>query len=103
VLADGCVITTRFGKTRREQLAEAAATLSRIDATLLGVVLNRVPQAAAVARGYGYGYSYKADPGREATAGVGPRSHRRASGRRRRSEAPSSVLPPLPVPGGEPS
>src|SRR3954453_134246 len=83
VLADGCVITTRFGKTRREQLAEAAATLSRIDAKLLGVVLNRVPQAAAVARGYGYGYGYgyQADPGRESI----PAGGRMRRGVRRRS------------------
>jgi succinoglycan biosynthesis transport protein ExoP len=84
VLADGCVITTRFGKTRREQLAEAAATLSRIDAKLLGVVLNRVPQAAAAARGYGYGYGYKADLGRAPIPPVGDGKERRGVRRRRR-------------------
>jgi receptor protein-tyrosine kinase len=84
VLADGCVITTRFGKTRREQLTEAAATLSRIDAKLLGIVLNRVPQAAAVARGYGYGYGYKADLGRGPIPPVGDGEGRRGTRRRRR-------------------
>jgi succinoglycan biosynthesis transport protein ExoP len=84
VLADGCVITTRFGKTGREQLIEAAATLSRIDAKLLGVVLNRVPQAAAVARGYGYGYGYKADLGRGPIPPVGDGKQRRGVRRRRR-------------------
>jgi succinoglycan biosynthesis transport protein ExoP len=43
-LSDGCLLTTRFGKTRREQLAEAIATLARVDATLVGVVLNRIPR-----------------------------------------------------------
>jgi receptor protein-tyrosine kinase len=84
VLADGCVITTRFGKTRREQLAEAAATLSRIDAKMLGVVLNRVPHAAAVARGYGYGYGYKADLGRGPIPPVGDGEGRRGTRRRPR-------------------
>jgi succinoglycan biosynthesis transport protein ExoP len=84
VVSDGCLITTRYGKTRREQLAEAAATLSRIDAKLLGVVLNRVPQAAAVARGYGYGY--KADLGRGPIPPVADGKGRRGvRGRRRHS------------------
>jgi receptor protein-tyrosine kinase len=82
VLADGCLIVTRFGKTRREQLREAVATLSRIDAKLLGVVVNRVPQAAAVARGYGYGY--KADLGREPIPLAGDGKGRRGARRRRR-------------------
>jgi receptor protein-tyrosine kinase len=85
VLADGCVVTTRFGKTRREQLGEAVNTLAGIDAKLLGVVLNRVPQAAAVARGYGYGY--KADLGREPIPPVGDGAGRRATRRRRRHGA----------------
>lgn len=96
VMSDGCVLSVRHGSTRREELEEAALTLSRIDAKLLGVVLNRVPQSTGAARGYGYGYSYEADPGREVTAdtGVIPRVRDRDSGRRRREEAPS--LPPLP-------
>jgi polysaccharide biosynthesis transport protein len=85
VLADGCVVTTRFGKTRREQLGEAVNTLAGIDAKLLGVVLNRVPQAAAVARGYGYGY--KADLGREPIPPVGDGAGRRGTRRRRRHSA----------------
>ncbi len=69
-ISDGCVLTSRYGKTRREELEEAASSLDRIDATLLGVILNRVPQSAGAARGYGYAYSYEADPGRETTGGV---------------------------------
>jgi succinoglycan biosynthesis transport protein ExoP len=71
-LSDGCVISTRFGKTRKEELEEAAAALERVDGRLLGVVLNRVPQRAGAARGYGYGYSYEADPGRETTGAARP-------------------------------
>ncbi|MFD2092764.1 tyrosine-protein kinase domain-containing protein [Blastococcus deserti] len=66
--ADGCLLSVRYGKTRREELAEASAALERVDGKLLGVVLNRVPQSAAANRGYGYAYSYEADRGRETTA-----------------------------------
>jgi receptor protein-tyrosine kinase len=78
-VADGMVITTRFGKTKREQLAEAAITLSRIEAKLLGVVLNRVPPRAATSPGYGYAYHYVSD----GTASASHRSSRRQSRRRR--------------------
>ncbi len=98
VLSDGCVISTRHGVTRREELAESAAVLQRIDAKLLGVVLNRVPQSTGTARGYGYGYSYEADPGRELTADTGnmaiPRPLR---GRSRRRFEVTGPLPPVPT------
>jgi succinoglycan biosynthesis transport protein ExoP len=91
-LSDGCVISTRYGKTRREELDEAAASLERIDAKLLGVVLNRVPVNAAAVRGYGYGYSYEADAGRETTGATrqseGPRADR---GRGRPVQHPGPV------------
>jgi receptor protein-tyrosine kinase len=79
VLSDGCVLATRYGKTRREELREAAATLERIDAKLLGVVLNRVPPATGKAHGYGYGYGYDADPDRERTADRPAQSRRDTS------------------------
>ncbi|MGK5110413.1 polysaccharide biosynthesis tyrosine autokinase [Geodermatophilus sp. CPCC 205506] len=81
VLADGCVITTRFGHTRREQLAEAAETLARVDATLLGVVLNRVPRSRAVASDAAYGYEPGTDPKATYPAGAAGRP---VAGRRRR-------------------
>ncbi len=94
VLSDGCVVSTRFGVTRREELTESAAVLQRIDAKLLGVVLNRVPQSTGTSRGYGYGYSYEADPGRETTADTGnmaiPRPLR---GRTRRRFETTSPMP----------
>ncbi|MDP5183846.1 polysaccharide biosynthesis tyrosine autokinase [Blastococcus sp. BMG 814] len=87
VLADGCVVTTRYGKTRREQLEEATRVLARVDGKLLGVVLNRVPPASAVAQGYGYGYGYTADPWRAPIPPVEGRAARR--GRRRGGPAGS--------------
>ena len=49
-LADGCVLTARYKLSRVDQLAEAMAMLSRVDAAVLGVVLNGVPGSAAAAR-----------------------------------------------------
>jgi receptor protein-tyrosine kinase len=60
-LSDGCLITARHGTTRRAQLTEAMTVLDRVDAKLLGVVLNGVPSAALA---YGYGYGYAADRSR---------------------------------------
>ncbi len=46
-LADGCLLVTRYGRTRRHELREAATALAAVDARLVGVVLNRVPADAA--------------------------------------------------------
>ena len=55
-VADSCLLVARYGRTTGEQLAEAAATVTRVRVPSLGVVLNRVPRRAAVgppgARGY---------------------------------------------------
>lgn len=103
-LSDGCVLAVRFGKTRRDELAEATAALERVDGRLLGVVLNRVP-ASARAGGYSYSYSYEADADRVATPGS--RGWSSSSSRMAESPAPSAgrgrvvperdrSLPPVP-------
>lgn len=56
--ADGAILVTRYGRTRREQVAEAADALRQVNVRLLGTVLNFAPTRR---RGYGYtkyGYSY---------------------------------------------
>ncbi|CCH88118.1 Non-specific protein-tyrosine kinase [Modestobacter italicus] len=54
-LADGCLLVVRFGRTREADLTEAAVTLERVHARLLGVVLNRVPRGRDIeARGRAY-------------------------------------------------
>jgi capsular exopolysaccharide synthesis family protein len=65
VMVDGVVLSVRYGSTRKEQLQQARATLDRVGARTLGVVLNIVPLKAQVtsAYGYGYGYGYDADRG----------------------------------------
>ncbi|MCW2682238.1 MAG: Non-specific protein-tyrosine kinase [Blastococcus sp.] len=46
-LSDGCLLVTRCGKARQHELAEAATAIAAVNARLIGVVLNRVPVAAA--------------------------------------------------------
>lgn len=53
VHADGAVIVTKYGFTKREQLRTAAETLKAIEARHLGTILNMVPQKAL---SYGYGH-----------------------------------------------
>jgi succinoglycan biosynthesis transport protein ExoP len=45
--ADSCLLVVRYGRTRREHLAEAAAAVARVHVPSLGVVVNRVPRRAA--------------------------------------------------------
>jgi non-specific protein-tyrosine kinase len=55
-LADGTLLVVRAGKTRRDQLGQAAALLSNVEARTLGIVLNRIP--AKGTDSYGYPRSY---------------------------------------------
>jgi succinoglycan biosynthesis transport protein ExoP len=75
VAADGAIIIARHGVTTKAQLHQAASNLHRIDAKLLGVVLNRIPPKSAEGYGYGYQYAYDASPSND-TDGVdaGPRT-----------------------------
>lgn len=61
VFMDGVLLSVRYGSTRKEQLQQAAATLERVGARTLGVILNIVPPKAELATAYGYGYSYGYD------------------------------------------
>jgi capsular exopolysaccharide synthesis family protein len=63
VFMDGVLLSVRYGSTRKEQLQQAAATLERVGATTLGVVLNIVPPKAELATAYGYGYRYGYEAG----------------------------------------
>lgn len=55
-LSDGCLLVARYRVTTEVQARRAFASLDRVDAKVLGVVLNRMPTKATA--GYGYGYSY---------------------------------------------
>lgn len=59
--ADGALLVVRYGKTTKDQLAQAVGRLHQVDATPIGVVLNMVPnkrRSSAYGYGYGYGYGY---------------------------------------------
>jgi receptor protein-tyrosine kinase len=64
VMVDGVLLTVRYGKTTKDQLRQAATTLDRVGARMLGLVLNLVPAKAGVASAYGYGYSYTGTKGK---------------------------------------
>lgn len=61
VMVDGVLMSVRYGSSRKDQLAQAVATLNGVGARLLGLVLNIVPPKAGIATAYGYGYSYAED------------------------------------------
>jgi receptor protein-tyrosine kinase len=63
VLVDGVLLSVRYGSTRKDQLQQAAATLQRVGARTLGVILNIVPPKAEIAQALGHGYGYEAEPG----------------------------------------
>jgi succinoglycan biosynthesis transport protein ExoP len=64
--ADGVLLVLEAGKTRREWAARAAEALRRVNARIVGVVLNRMP-----ARGGGYYYYYYYHYGQYYTSGNG--------------------------------
>lgn len=86
--ADGAVLVVRHGSTTRDQVGHAIDALERVDARLLGTLLNFVPVKK---RGGGYGsYGYY---------GYG---YEREGGEHRRIEA-EAVPPPPPAAPGAPS
>ncbi|MGN6605823.1 MAG: polysaccharide biosynthesis tyrosine autokinase [Jatrophihabitans sp.] len=67
-MADGALLVARYARTTDAQVKQAAAVLGQVDATLLGVVLNRVPSKKR--GGYAYDYaSTTGSPGAGGTAG----------------------------------
>jgi receptor protein-tyrosine kinase len=66
VAMDGVLLSVRYGSTRKDQLKLAVASLERVGATTLGVILNIVPPRSELATAYGYGYGYE-HGGRHAT------------------------------------
>lgn len=71
VVADGVLISVRYGRSRKDQLRRAAETLDRVGARTLGLILNIVPPKAEIAGAYGYGYTY------DSNVDGGRGSHRR--------------------------
>jgi capsular exopolysaccharide synthesis family protein len=57
--ADGVLIMSRFGQTKRDQLAHAVGNLEDVAAPLLGAVFTMMPTRGSGA--YSYNYSYYGD------------------------------------------
>lgn len=56
--ADGVLMISRFGQTKREQLAQAMRSLEGVGITPLGAVLTMTPSRGAGSYNYDYGYGY---------------------------------------------
>lgn len=54
---DGVVLVGSVGKTRKENLAEAANSLRKVSSNLLGIVMNRAPRTGLGNSYYGFAYS----------------------------------------------
>lgn len=58
--ADGVLVMTRFGQTKREQLAHAVSSLEDVGASVLGAVFTMTPTRGST---YSYSYSYYGEDG----------------------------------------
>ena len=102
-LADGALLVTAVGSTRREQVRQAVQRLDTVGGRLLGLVANRAPSRGSDAYAYGYGYAAKGrqapdEPaGRAAPAAEpyrpagGPAGSRRTNGHGTATAAPTVV------------
>lgn len=59
--ADGTLLMSRFGQTKRDQLAHAAGTLTDVGAALLGAIVTMTPTRGSSTYAYSYYYSYYGD------------------------------------------
>ncbi|MEV7648976.1 polysaccharide biosynthesis tyrosine autokinase [Arthrobacter sp. NPDC089319] len=75
-VADGSLVVISAGKTTEDEVGKALGNLRRVDAHILGVILNRVPTQGADAAQYGYyGQYYQQD---EEASGRRPEKRRRS-------------------------
>jgi Mrp family chromosome partitioning ATPase len=80
-LADGTLLVARHGMTTDTNVERAARSLQRVDAKLIGVVLNRIP-VRRNNREYGYTYYRTPDTGQslqDGRGGSGRRAARRSA------------------------
>jgi hypothetical protein len=70
-VSDGAILVVRHGRTTKDQLTRAVASLQAVEARLLGTVLNRVPRKGPDAGYYGYAYrSYVTRPDDDPALGL---------------------------------
>ncbi len=80
--ADGAVLVAVVGKTAKEHLEVSASMLERINARLLGSVINRAPSRGLGSAYYGYGYGGYKTAGGYYYKSDGQRGKRRRGKRR---------------------
>lgn len=92
VQADGALIVTRYGHSRRDEVARAVENLTKVSGRVLGAVFTMVPGGKGSA--YEYSYYYGADPNapRMAAGSQGPEA---ADGKADRKHASRSRRPGL--------
>src|SRR5690606_20439957 len=54
--ADGVLVVSRYGHTKREQLSHAVDNLADVDASVLGVVFTLTPTRGGASYAYNYRY-----------------------------------------------
>jgi capsular exopolysaccharide synthesis family protein len=86
-LADGTLLVARHGVTTDTNVQRSVQTLRRVDAKLIGVVLNRMP-IRRNSREYGYTYYRTEEPSRSLQQGKSDDGRRRA---RREAAAPTDA------------
>lgn len=74
--ADGALLISRHGSTRREQVQAAAESLEQVGARLLGTVLNFAPAKRGSQYGYGTNYGYGYGYGQRSKGEEGPGGRR---------------------------
>ena len=100
-LADGCLVVARFGRTTRDQLAEGTAAIARVQADVLGLVLNRVPDTGTATPARRKRYAADSDRRRPRRAPVPPRQPRPATAEAPLDLGTSSTAGELPLPPRE--
>jgi non-specific protein-tyrosine kinase len=90
-LTDGAILVVASGKTRRDQVKLAAASLSNVGARLLGVVLTMVSGRSGDANSYSYEYRYAGRAAAGSPRDVLPRGTRRLKGTQTPSPAKVGV------------
>jgi receptor protein-tyrosine kinase len=72
---DGITVVASVGRSRRDVSNRVRATLTSLDAPLLGVIANRVRVRSHTLYGYGYGYRHRAGHGPASPADVAGRTN----------------------------
>lgn len=95
---DGVLLVVSAGETRREMVRRALAALQRVQARVVGALINRMPVQGA---GYYYYYYHYGYYGEDENGRRGNGKHRPGNGRFRRPASPTST--PLPSEGRSPA